>query len=127
MSRWRVDAVCRDEDPELFHPIGTAGLSLVQIEQAKAVCRRCSVSDECLLWALGAGQDNGIWGGTTGEERRAMRRPRLTVPRPVWSEPPVVCARCKQHPARAKGLCQGCHSWAARQKQLTKAGVSCGG
>ena len=40
---WRHRALCRDEDPELFFPIGTTGPALVQIEQAKAVCRRCYV------------------------------------------------------------------------------------
>ena len=38
---WRHRALCRDEDPELFFPIGTTGPALVQIEQAKAVCQRC--------------------------------------------------------------------------------------
>ena len=40
---WRHRALCRDEDPELFFPIGTTGPALVQIEQAKAVCQRCPV------------------------------------------------------------------------------------
>ncbi|MDR1999539.1 MAG: WhiB family transcriptional regulator, partial [Frankiaceae bacterium] len=43
---WRHRAVCRDEDPELFFPIGNTGPALVQIEQAKAVCRRCEVSQD---------------------------------------------------------------------------------
>src|SRR3712207_7267816 len=45
---WRHRALCRDEDPELFFPIGTTGPSLVQIEQAKGVCRRCPVTESCL-------------------------------------------------------------------------------
>nr|BFE68086.1 hypothetical protein GCM10020092_013870 [Actinoplanes digitatis] len=36
---WRHHAICRDEDPELFFPIGTSGPALLQVEQAKAVCR----------------------------------------------------------------------------------------
>ena len=40
---WRHRAICRDEDPELFFPIGNTGPALLQIEQAKAVCRRCPV------------------------------------------------------------------------------------
>ena len=71
---WRHRAVCRDEDPELFFPIGTSGPALLQIEQAKAVCRRCSVSEECLRWALATGQDAGVWGGMSEEERRALKR-----------------------------------------------------
>ena len=50
---WRHRAVCRDEDPELFFPIGTSGPALLQVEQAKAVCRRCSVVDRTVLhWSL---------------------------------------------------------------------------
>src|SRR5690348_6882971 len=71
---WRHRAVCRDEDPELFFPIGTSGPALLQVEQAKAVCRRCSVTDECLQWALDTGQDAGVWGGMSEEERRAVKR-----------------------------------------------------
>ncbi|MGD0687735.1 MAG: WhiB family transcriptional regulator, partial [Streptosporangiaceae bacterium] len=42
---WRHHAACQDEDPELFFPIGNTGPALVQIEEAKAVCRRCPVLD----------------------------------------------------------------------------------
>ena len=71
---WRHDAICRDEDPELFFPIGTSGPALLQVEQAKAVCRRCSVVDDCLQWALETGQDAGVWGGMSEDERRALKR-----------------------------------------------------
>ena len=71
---WRHEAACRDVDPELFFPIGNTGPALVQIEEAKAVCRRCSVVDECLRWALETGQDAGVWGGLSEDERRALKR-----------------------------------------------------
>ncbi|WP_327714185.1 WhiB family transcriptional regulator [Streptomyces sp. NBC_00490] len=71
---WRERAACQDVDPDLFFPIGTAGLTLVQIDEAKAVCARCPVRERCLQWALDAGQVEGIWGGTTESERRATRR-----------------------------------------------------
>lgn len=74
MSDWRKRAVCRSEDPELFFPVGTSGPAVLQVEQAKAVCRRCSVSDDCLKWALDTGQDAGVWGGMSEEERRAIQR-----------------------------------------------------
>jgi WhiB family redox-sensing transcriptional regulator len=47
---------------------------LLQIEQAKAVCRRCPVIQECLAWALESGQDAGVWGGLSEDERRALKR-----------------------------------------------------
>jgi len=71
---WRHRAICRDEDPELFFPIGTSGPALLQVEQAKAVCRRCSVTDQCLSWALETGQDRRRLGRMSEEERRAVKR-----------------------------------------------------
>jgi len=48
--------------------------ALLQIEDAKAVCRRCDVVDQCLQWALESGQDAGVWGGMSEDERRALKR-----------------------------------------------------
>jgi WhiB family redox-sensing transcriptional regulator len=73
---WRHRAACRDEDPELFFPIGNTGPALLQIEEAKQVCRRCDVVEECLTWALESGQDAGVWGGLSEDERRALKRRR---------------------------------------------------
>jgi WhiB family redox-sensing transcriptional regulator len=67
-------AACRDEDPELFFPIGNTGPALLQIEDAKAVCRRCPVIDACLQWAFESNQDAGVWGGMSEDERRALKR-----------------------------------------------------
>jgi WhiB family transcriptional regulator, redox-sensing transcriptional regulator len=71
---WRHRAACRDEDPELFYPVGTSGPALLQITEAKAVCRRCPVAAECLAWALTRGEDSGVWGGMSEDERRAVKR-----------------------------------------------------
>ncbi|MER5838702.1 WhiB family transcriptional regulator, partial [Streptomyces sp. NPDC002130] len=54
---WRHNAICRDEDPELFFPVGNSGPALAQIADAKVVCNRCPVTAECLSWALESGQD----------------------------------------------------------------------
>jgi WhiB family redox-sensing transcriptional regulator len=72
--RWRKDAACRDTNPELFFPVGTTGQALVQIEQAKQVCQQCPVQSACLDFALTTNQDSGVWGGTSEEERRKLRR-----------------------------------------------------
>ena len=73
---WRHKSACREEDPELFFPIGTTGPALMQIEDAKTVCRRCEVQEQCLNWAIENGQDAGVWGGMSEDERRALKRRR---------------------------------------------------
>lgn len=70
---WRKDAACRDTDPDLFFPIGTAGASLRQIEEAKRICRICPAHVQCLAWALDTGVADGVWAGTTPDERRMIR------------------------------------------------------
>ncbi|MGW7257528.1 WhiB family transcriptional regulator [Streptomyces sp. NPDC054834] len=74
MDNWRDHAACRHEDPDLFFPVGTTGPALLQERQAKAVCGRCPVRDQCLDWAMDTGQTLGVWGGTTEGERRALKR-----------------------------------------------------
>lgn len=74
VTDWLERAACRDEDPELFFPVGASGPALLRIEEAKAVCRRCPVMEQCRRTALETGQDSGVWGGMTEEERRAARR-----------------------------------------------------
>lgn len=94
---WRTQAACRNEDPELFFPVGTTGLAIAQAEEAKAVCARCPVRVHCLDWALSARPEQGVWGGFTEDERNKLLRRRRspayadTVPaswptRPRWAE-----------------------------------------
>lgn len=71
---WRHRSECLNEEPELFFPIGNTGPAVFQIEEAKAVCRRCDVRDQCLEWAMENGQDHGVWGGMSEDERRALKR-----------------------------------------------------
>ena len=71
---WLHRAACLTDDPELFFPVGNTGPAIMQIAEAKKVCERCEVRAECLQWALDAGQDHGVWGGLSEDERRAMKR-----------------------------------------------------
>jgi WhiB family redox-sensing transcriptional regulator len=66
---WMSRGACQREDPELFFPVTTHGAALRQVNAAKAVCRACAVRAACLSFGLQTSQD-GIWGGTTPEERR---------------------------------------------------------
>ena len=73
-DEWRRHAACRDTDPDLFFPVGTTGPAIEQIENAKAVCKQCDAQADCLEFALATNQDSGIWGGTSEDERRQMRK-----------------------------------------------------
>ena len=71
---WMSRGACQQADPELFFPAGAVtGPAARQAEVAKAVCGRCAVRANCLSYALEA-MPEGIWGGTTLDERRAARR-----------------------------------------------------
>jgi WhiB family transcriptional regulator, redox-sensing transcriptional regulator len=71
---WRLDAACRDTDPELFFP--EAG-QVPQAAQAKAVCAGCAVRGPCLQAALHGPQarddHSGIFAGTTARDRVRLR------------------------------------------------------
>ncbi len=71
---WRDLSACRDTSPDLFFPVGTTGPAIEQIAQAKAVCATCEVQGPCLEFAMVTNQDSGVWGGTSEEERRKLRR-----------------------------------------------------
>lgn len=71
-SDWMSRGACQREDPELFFPIAAVGPALHQVNAAKAVCLRCAVRAACLSYGLETRQE-GIWGGTTWDERAAMK------------------------------------------------------
>jgi WhiB family transcriptional regulator, redox-sensing transcriptional regulator len=81
---WMSRGACRRADPELFFPISDSAAHLVAA--AKAVCQACSVRALCLAFAVETRQD-GIWGGTTSDERHAMRHqaPRRGIAGPIVS------------------------------------------
>ncbi len=81
ITAWRNRSACRDSDPDVFFPIGSTGPALEQIETAQRICTACTVRDECLEFALATNQEAGIWGGTTEEERRKLRKAWLATQR----------------------------------------------
>lgn len=88
---WRAAGACLSADPDLFFPIATGTAAAAkQISKAQRICAGCQVRQECLDFAMRTGEMNGIWGGTTPEERIRVRR-RHTRRRPVrrlWQEAP---------------------------------------
>jgi WhiB family redox-sensing transcriptional regulator len=71
---WRRDAACRDLDPNTFFIVGVTGAAVAQLAAAKAICRTCPVQADCLEFAITTNQEFGVWGGTSEDERRALRR-----------------------------------------------------
>lgn len=67
---WQAAAACRGSTVDFYPGRGQS------TEPAKAVCAGCSVSDECLQFALETGEKVGIWGGLSERERRQLRRAR---------------------------------------------------
>lgn len=100
---WRDDAACLDQDPELFFPIGNTGLAVPQIEEARAVCRRCDVVETCLRWALDTGQESGVWGGLSEDDRRALKRKSRRVVQSPKAQMPAGPTRALLEIALANG------------------------
>ena len=71
---WRADGACASADPDLFFPIATGVVAVSQVRKALRICAGCGVKQQCLDFAMQNGEMNGVWGGTTAEERLRARR-----------------------------------------------------
>lgn len=70
---WTEDALCAQVDPEAFFPEKGAS-----VREAKSICARCDVRDQCLEYALDNDERFGIWGGLCAAELRKVKRARRT-------------------------------------------------
>ena len=61
-------ALCKGRDPGLWFPGRGASP-----DEAKAVCRACPAQAACLDWAIQANERDGVWGGTSPDERILLR------------------------------------------------------
>lgn len=64
---WYDDALCSQTDPERFYP--EKGGST---REARKVCGRCDVREQCLEFALDNRERFGIWGGVSERKRRKI-------------------------------------------------------
>jgi WhiB family redox-sensing transcriptional regulator len=78
---WWARAACSTADPDLFFPISPSGPGAGKGARAKAICARCEIQQACLDHALNAGPVQGVWGGTSEEERRPLLRRRPSAAR----------------------------------------------
>lgn len=72
LGDWALHGACQGQDSSLFFPDRE---NSVEIPKAKAICKTCSVREPCLQEALESpiSDDEGIWGGTTKQERIRIR------------------------------------------------------
>ncbi|MGN6324512.1 WhiB family transcriptional regulator [Pseudolysinimonas sp.] len=66
---WKDEGLCAETSPDLFFP-GKGEPTT----PAKKICVACDVKERCLAWALETGEEYGVWGGTSENERRRMRK-----------------------------------------------------
>ena len=66
---WQGHGACFGMDPETFFPV-TQELAKLPL----SICASCRVTDACLGWAVWWGEQYGVWGGTTEDQRRPMIR-----------------------------------------------------
>lgn len=74
---WQAKAICADypNAPEIFYQadsIRDTDNSLTVF--AKNMCSNCPVKEECLAYALEYPDVRGVFGGTTSEDRKAIRK-----------------------------------------------------
>lgn len=63
------EANCIGLDPRVFFPDPRDDEGEAR---AKAVCRACPVQAACLVHAITTHEAEGVWGGTSGQDRRRM-------------------------------------------------------
>ena len=82
-TSFMVDGLCRDYDGSLWF----ADTGSLESHQAKVICRKCPVKDECGEYGL-KHESFGIYGGMSPNERRAARRGKhqLAVPHSTWND-----------------------------------------
>jgi len=73
---WYERAACRGMPVSLFFPERGTTWNSPDLLVAKSFCASCEVREECLRAAAERKDDwdTGVWGGTTGTERRRLGR-----------------------------------------------------
>lgn len=79
-TNWRAASACLNTDPDVFFPVAVGTASAKQVARALRICDGCSVRQQCLDFAVRSGEKDGIWGGTTPEDRVRTRRSRNRRP-----------------------------------------------
>jgi hypothetical protein len=75
------------------------------------ICRQCPIVMDCLNWAIDNDERWGIWGGTSPEDRRDIRKGKKPrQPRPLRTPLVGECKDCRRTiEIRGKGRCNRCY------------------
>lgn len=113
-TQWQDRAACAGKDPNIFFSEDEMRVSRGRTERekiAKAVCKKCPVSGNCLQMALNTPETVGVWGGTSTDEREKIKR--------IGKR--ASCVRCRgSHIALVEGgqVCVGCGlSWLTQKEK----------
>lgn len=126
---WRDEAVCLEEDTELFFYVDEerGAPKIRHAEEARKVCRECPVAASCLVDAVRTREMYGIRAAFDFSDpaERARARELVGAEEETDSTPPTACRKCgdpmyqrgtphgdrpedsRQHQAR--GLCSTCY------------------
>ncbi|MGI9603753.1 MAG: WhiB family transcriptional regulator [Acidimicrobiales bacterium] len=72
---WRLRAACRGPQSAVFFPpprFERKEEKRARERQAKDICESCVVVGDCRSHALSRGEQHGIWGGLSENERRSL-------------------------------------------------------
>ena len=70
-TAWMGQGNCRNYPPATFFPSDGVG-----VDRARAICKGCPVTTECLEYALEERIEHGVWGGCSERERRRILKRR---------------------------------------------------
>lgn len=69
---WQDEAACNSQGNDIF--FADPSCQSTEINQAKAICKRCDVRWNCLNFAVKNDIAYGIWGGFTPAERNSYMK-----------------------------------------------------
>lgn len=82
---WMADAACQESSLDFVPPRGTTPAAMAAL---RAVCADCLCLKDCLAFALEDETLQGVWAGTTAQQRKRLRQE--AGPRPIV----LVCDDC---------------------------------
>jgi WhiB family redox-sensing transcriptional regulator len=111
---WRHRAACTGRNTNYWFP-ETKTANTPAAALAIQICNTCPVTTECLQHAMNTPETFGIWGGTTEQQRRGLRRTaqghtiphgteRGYVQHALWGQP--VCPPCRAAHAKYQAACR---------------------